>query len=66
MMGLLGLGIFGILLLIVVCIILLPFILTLIVGVGLANYFGFCGITWWAFVILFYIITASILSSIGL
>lgn len=65
MLGFLGnLGIMGIVLLIIL-IFLIPFIVTIIVGVGLANLIGFTGIFWWAFVILFYIVIASILGAIG-
>jgi len=39
-----------------VFIILLPVIITVIVGVAFANMLGFSGLTWWAFVILFYIV----------
>lgn len=58
------LGIISIILLIGL-ILLIPFIATIIVGIGLANIIGFTGIYWWAFVILFYIIIAAILGSIG-
>ena len=65
MLGLLGnLGIMGIILLIIL-IFLVPFIVTIIVGIGLANLMGFTGVFWWAFVILFYIVIASILGEIG-
>ena len=66
MLGLLDLGIIGIVLLILICIILLPIVLTLIVGIGFANMFGFTGIYWWAFVILFYLIICAILSALGI
>lgn len=65
MLGLLeGLGIMGIILL-VMLVLLVPFIVTIIVGIGIANWFGFTGIYWWAFVILFYIIIGAILGIIG-
>lgn len=65
MLGLLeGFGILGIILLIIL-ILLIPFIVTIIVGMGIANWFGFTGIYWWAFVILFYIIIGAILGAIG-
>lgn len=65
MLGLLeGFGILGIILLIIL-ILLIPFIVTIIVGMGIANWFGFTGIYWWAFVILFYIIIGAILGTIG-
>lgn len=57
-------GIMGIILLIIL-ILLIPFIVTIIVGIGLANLMGFTGVFWWAFVILFYIVIASILGAIG-
>ena len=49
------LGVIG-LLIVVLIIVLIPFIVTVIVGVAFANMLGFTGITWWAFVILFYLI----------
>lgn len=64
MFGLMELGAVGIILL-GILIILLPIILTIIVGIGFANMFGFTGITWWAFVILFYIIIAVFLGALG-
>lgn len=65
MLGLLeGFGIIGIILLIIL-ILLIPFIVTIIVGMGIADWFGFTGIYWWAFVILFYIIIGAILGTIG-
>ena len=65
MLGLLeGFGILGIILLIIL-ILLIPFVVTIIVGMGIANWFGFTGIYWWAFVILFYIIIGAILGTIG-
>ena len=64
MFGLLDLGIIGIIILILIAI-LLPFVLTIIVGIAFANMFGFTGIYWWAFVILFYIIICAILGTLG-
>ena len=64
MFGLLDLGIIGIIILILIAI-LLPFVLTIIVGIVFANMFGFTGIYWWAFVILFYIIICAILGTLG-
>lgn len=64
MIGLSELGAIGIILLIVI-VILLPVIVTIIVGIGIANWFGFTGIFWWAFVILFYLIVSAILGAIG-
>ena len=61
MLGLLDLGLIGIVVFIIVCLILLPVILTLIVGIAFANMLGFTGLTWWAFVILFYLIISAIL-----
>lgn len=54
------LGMLGIILM-VMFLLLIPFILTIVVGVALANVLGFTGILWWAFVILFYLIVGSIL-----
>ena len=51
--------------LLIILIFLVPFIVTIIVGIGLANFMGFTGVFWWAFVILFYIVIASILGAIG-
>lgn len=64
MFGLLDLGIIGIIILILL-IILLPLILTMFVGIAFANMFGFTGIYWWSFVILFYIIICAILGALG-
>lgn len=65
MLGLLeGLGIIGVILL-VTLVLLVPFIVTIIVGVGFANLLGLTGIYWWAFVILFYIVIGAILGAIG-
>ena len=64
MFGLLDLGIAGIVLLIIIAL-LLPLILTILVGIAFANMFGFTGIYWWAFVILFYIIVSAILGAIS-
>jgi hypothetical protein len=50
---------------IVFVLILLPIILTVLVGVAFANKLGFAGIYWWAFVILFYIVITGILGLIG-
>jgi len=65
MLGLRELGMIGIVFL-VILVLLLPIILTLIVGIGFANLFGFSGLTWWAFVILFYIIVEAILTKISI
>lgn len=57
-----GLGVIGVLLT-VMCLILLPLVMTVIVGVAIANLLGFTGILWWAFVILFYLVIGSIIST---
>ena len=57
-------GIAGVLLLIIV-LILLPIIVTFVVGIAFANLLGFTGLTWWCFIILFYIIISGILGLIG-
>jgi len=36
-------------------------LITIIVGIRLANYLGLTGIVWWSFVILFWMIVTSIL-----
>lgn len=59
---LIGLGVIGLILSIVI-ILILPFIFTVVVGVALANLLGFTGFTWWAFVILFYLVIGSILGA---
>lgn len=65
MFGLLGLGTVGIIILLVIAL-LLPLILTAIIGVGIANMIGLTGIYWWAFVILFYIVVGAILGALGI
>lgn len=65
MFGLLDLGLIGICAFIVLCIILLPVVLTVLVGVAFANHLGFTGIYWWAFVILFYLIIGAIFGALG-
>lgn len=57
MFELLGLGLLGL----VIFLILLPLVLTLILGISFANMLGFTGISWWAFVIIFYLIISGIL-----
>lgn len=64
MFGLAEMGAVGIFLLLVL-VLLLPAILTIIVGIAFANMFGFTGIYWWAFVILFYIVIGAILGCLG-
>lgn len=55
-------GLIGLFLLIIIFTILIPIVATLIVGVAIANMLGFTGITWWAFMIVFYLIVASLMS----
>lgn len=64
MLGLRELGIMGIIILIIL-VLLIPFLATIIVGIALANMLGFTGITWWAFVILFYLVIGAILGALG-
>ena len=64
MFGLTELGIIGITLLIIL-VLLIPAILTILVGIAFANMFEFTGIYWWAFVILFYIIIGAVLVFLG-
>lgn len=64
MIGLSGLGVVG-LFLFIILVLLIPFVATIIVGIGLANLLGFTGIFWWAFVILFYIIITAMLAMVG-
>jgi len=65
MLGLFEFGLLGVVF-IIIFLLLLPFIVTLIVGVAFANMLGFTGLTWWAFVILFYLVISGILGRIGL
>ena len=60
-MGLLDLGLLGIIVFIVVCLIFIPVIATIIVGIGFANLLGFTGLTWWAFLIIFYLVISAVL-----
>ena len=60
MLGLEELGIVGI----IILILLIPFLVTIIVGIAIANMLGFTGITWWAFVILFYLIIGAIFAAL--
>lgn len=62
-MGLLDLGLVGLVVFIIVILILLPIVATILVGIGFANALGFTGLTWWAFVILFYLIISAILGA---
>lgn len=57
------LGITGIIILIIF-IGLIPFIATILVGTTFATMLGFTGIVWWAFVILFFLVIAAILSHV--
>ena len=57
----LGLGIIGLFILILI-ILFVPLIITIVVGVTLANYLGLTGFVWWCFVILFYLVISTILS----
>ena len=56
-----GLGIIGVFILILL-ILFIPLFVTVIVGVAIANLLGFTGLTWWAFIILFYLIITAITS----
>lgn len=64
MLGLAELGAIGIILL-GLFIILLPLVLVYIVGSAFASYFGFTGLTWWAFMILFYFVISGVFTMIG-
>lgn len=64
MSRLLDLGFIGLLFIIIV-IILLPFVISIVVGVSLANLLGFTGLSWWCFVILFYLVITAIFSSLS-
>lgn len=55
-----GLGIFAVIFMISL-ILFVPLFITVIVGIALANFFGFGGLTWWCFVILFYIVITAII-----
>ena len=50
--------------LLILFILLIPFICTVVLGVAFANMLGLTGITWWAFVILFYLVIMGILGLI--
>ena len=64
MIGLSEIGAIGIIVLVILAL-LIPFILVVIVGIGFANLLGFTGLTWWAFIILFYLVISGILTMIG-
>jgi hypothetical protein len=51
--------------LLVLIIILIPFLCTIVLGVTFANMLGLSGITWWAFMILFYLVIMGILGLIN-
>lgn len=57
-----GLGVIGVLLTIII-LLFFPLVITVVVGIALANMLGFTGAVWWCFVILFYLVIGSILSS---
>ena len=65
MLGLLGALEVTTVISIIILISIVPIVLTVIVGAGLANYFELTGITWWAFMILFYIIVTGLLGLIS-
>lgn len=56
-----GLGIFAVLFFISI-LIFLPLFVTVVAGVCVANLLGFTGVTWWCFVILFYLVVTAIIS----
>lgn len=58
------LGMIGFIILILI-IILIPFLCTIVLGVAFANMLGLTGITWWAFVIIFYLVIMGILGLIN-
>ena len=49
---------------IILLLIFLPLIITLIVGVAFANWFGFTGLSYYACILLFYLIITAILGAI--
>ena len=53
------------LIILTILVLLIPFILVVIVGIGFANLLGFTGLTWWAFLILFYLVVSGLLAMIG-
>ena len=61
MIGLTEIGAIGIIVLVILAL-LIPFILVVIVGIGFANLLG---LTWWEFIILFYLVISGILTMIG-
>ena len=53
-------GVMGFILLVLI-IILIPFLCTIVLGVAFANMLGLTGITWWAFIVIFYLVIMGIL-----
>lgn len=53
------------LIIIFIILLLLPFFVTVVVGIAFANLFGFTGITWWSFIILFYLVVSAIFGVIS-
>lgn len=51
--------------LLVILIIFIPLICTIILGITFANMLGLTGITWWAFVVIFYLVLMGILGMIN-
>lgn len=54
-------GLFGV----IIFLILLPLIVTVVIGIAFANKLGFNGLTWWCFVILFYLVVTACLSRVS-
>ena len=59
-----GLGVIGIFI-IIVLIIIFVILCPLIVAIIIANYFALTGISWWAVVIVLWLIIAGIISKLG-
>lgn len=51
--------------LLVILIIFIPLICTIILGITFANMLGLTGITWWAFIVIFYLVLMGILGMIN-
>lgn len=51
--------------LLIILIIFIPLLCTIILGIAFANMLGLTGITWWAFVIIFYLVLMGILGMIN-
>ena len=64
MFNLESLGLIGLMFLIIL-VAFIPLFATIIVGVALANMLGFVSITWWAFVILFYLLISAIFAALA-